>query len=99
MEYRLKWYFCGLPNRKPTALKPGSMSKMILQIAVTGKARINPDNPHNFPKSNRENTATSGLMLTFDPTTYGVIRFPSRICTNKKTPITPPAYQYESFVT
>src|SRR5579859_7876325 len=72
---------------------------MILQIAVTGNARINPDSPHSFPKSNSENTATSGLMLTFDPTTYGVITFPSRIWTNRNTPSTPPAYQYESFVT
>src|SRR5579872_2332381 len=79
IEYRLKWYFCGLPRRNPTALNPGKVSKMILQMAVTGRASTSPARPHSLPNSSSEKIATSGLMLTLEPTTYGVMRFPSSI--------------------
>ncbi len=42
--------------------------------------------------------AANGLTLTFEPTIFGVIKFPSRNCTKAKTPATPTAYQIESFV-
>ncbi len=63
-----------------------------------GNAKIIPDVPHNMEKAIIESIDTKALILTFEPVMCGVIKLPSINCINPKIPITPTAYQAESFV-
>ena len=63
-----------------------------------GNDKAIPANPQREEPNSKAMIATKPLMLTFEPTICGVIKFPSKNCTKMKTPATPTAYIGESFV-
>ena len=55
---------------------------------MRGMLRIIPGVPHSSPPRIRAMMAAMGLMLTFEPVIIGVMKLPSRNCTNVNTPTT-----------
>lgn len=50
---------------------------MTLNMAINGNAIITPATPHSDHPINMAIRAAKGLILTEDPTTFGVIKLPS----------------------
>ena len=67
-------------------------------MAIVGNERAIPAIPQRADPSNKAMMAIKPLILTFEPTICGVIKFPSKNCTKTKTPATPTAYIGESLV-
>ena len=63
-----KWCLSGSPRMNPYGVMPGTASKMILHIAVTGSARIRPLLPQSLPNKINAIIAIIGLILIFEPT-------------------------------
>ncbi|MEN9703884.1 MAG: hypothetical protein RLZZ209_1312 [Bacteroidota bacterium] len=55
-------------------------SNITFITAVKGSAKINPGIPQSSSPQSKASIATIGFMLTFEPTTNGVIKFASINC-------------------
>ena len=54
---------------------------IILVMEIKGRAKTTPPTPQMEPKKTRDKMATRGFIFTLSPTTFGVSKFPSTVCT------------------
>jgi len=75
-------------SKKPKGWSGSYTSKITFIMAIIGMERIMPAAPQISPPMSRATMAAKGLRLTLEPTTKGVIKLPSRNCTNINTATT-----------